>query len=97
MPRNLTPGDNVLYCAARLYQERGAVSMTIRALRDRAEQLGLPLPTTPSSTLRFARHGGKPMFRATEGRWQLTAQGEQYLRSMYGVTPARTPAVRRAA
>ena len=91
-PKSLTPGDNVLFCVAQIYRERGAVPMAIKDIRDRAALGGLVLPAAPSNTLRFVRRSGKPMFQCVQGAWQLTPAGEGYMRATYAVAPKRARA-----
>ncbi len=87
--RGMTPGDNVLFCAAQLYQERGAAPVSVKDIKDRALQLGLTLPTTPSNTLRFVKQDERPMFTCNENGWELTRAGEKYMRETY--PPRRSP------
>ena len=79
------PADNVLLIAAWIYSQNGLVSITAALCSEISTKTGVTIPGRPDNTMRFAKRKAKSLFRQVGKGWQLTTQGEVFVKETYGV------------
>ncbi len=77
--------DNLHLIAAWFYSQYGVTPITRKDVRDCGGDIGLTIPDRPDNTMRFAKKDGKNLYRQKSSGWQLTVNGEAYVKSTYGV------------
>jgi len=79
------PADNVLLIAAWIYSQNGLIPITAALCSEISNMTGVTIPGRPDNTMRFATRNGKSLFRQVGKGWQLTTQGEIFVKETYGV------------
>ena len=74
-----TPAQNVVVLAAWMFLHEGEAPITARRIHLLANSCGLPVPRRPDCTMRYASHGGSPIFERGDGGWYLNAAGRDYV------------------
>ncbi|MCK4872855.1 MAG: hypothetical protein KAS72_09035 [Phycisphaerales bacterium] len=86
------PSDNVKLLVAWLYSQYGKYSMSMDSIRELADESGLTLPNRIDMTIKSAKDKGKLLFRSTKrSHYQLTTQGELYVKQTYNVGKGTKP------
>lgn len=79
------PKDNVFLITAWFYSQYGVFPITIKDINNEADNTGLTVPNRSDNTIRFAKKKGKKLFKQVAKGWQLTVNGEIYLKDTYEI------------
>ena len=79
------PGENVLLIVAWIYSQNGLIPITAAMCSDVSVNTGITIPVRPDNTMRTVKRNGKNLFHQVKNGWQLTTQGELFVKDTYGV------------
>jgi hypothetical protein len=80
------PADNAKLVAAWFYREYGAEPFSMDEIREKADAMGIIIPTRVDMTFLAAKEKGKKLFaRAGTGKFKPTVHGEANLKATYSV------------
>ncbi len=84
------PADNVFLITAYFYSQYGTSPISIKEIKEVADDVGLTIPNRPDMTLKNAQRDGKSLFTSkTRGSWNPTVHGEKFLKEEYEVRKGR--------
>ena len=80
------PSENVNLIAAHLYSQYGAQPFKLDDIRNKANEVGITIPTSLNMTLKQAKRKGKALYQHTgRNEYKPTVNGELYFKNTYHV------------
>lgn len=83
--RSAVPAENVYVLVAWAFLQHGHTSLSLRQIRELATITATTIPKRPDNTMRYARHGGHPLFERSAGVWLLTIHGQTHFREKFPI------------
>jgi len=81
------PADNAKLIAAYFYREYGVEPFSLDEVREKANGVGITIPSRIDMTFLSAKEKGKKLFaRSGSGKFKPTVHGEAHLKDTYSVT-----------
>lgn len=85
------PSDNILLIIAWLFSQHGVFMITKKIIDKYASKIGLTVPKRPDMTMKNAKYKKKSLFIKKGNGYEVTVNGELYLKNTYKVEKGKKP------